>query len=816
MSENKKKELLKKIKNKNWRINHLYKIKDKDKNVITFKRNSAQKHFNENKHTRNIILKSRQLGFCLDPETRVLTADLLWVKMKDLKEGMEIIAVDENTKGRGRGRKMRTAIIEKVVYVRRQAYKITFEDNRSLILTDQHPLLSKSLKETDLKWRSINKREGLQGTLKVGYSVRSITTPWGDTTAEDGWFGGMLDGEGSMPKNKSNSSMGLCVSQIKGAVWDRLLNYVKARGYNYRIENDDKNTIRKSKYGRKPVPKLCIGRMRELFRIVGQTRPTRFLERRFWEGRELGGKKISEGNLVKIVKIEKLGTRDLIDLQTSEKTYIAEGFVSHNTTDEAIDMLDDCLFKKNFEGLLIAQDLDTAKDIFSNKIEFAWKNFVFKDDYRMETDNRRQMKFNQGDDNYSSILVDNSGRSGTFSRLHTTELAKLSKNYPDRAKEVIEGTIPAMPRGSRVDIESTSEGASGLFYDMFWNAWNREREPKEKEFKAHFYNWTWDEEIENIIPEKDLPQEFLDYQKKFDLTDKEITFYYYQWLALNKNWHSLRKEYPTTPEEAFETSGNKLFDLEKIDEMETREGIKKGDWTFYKDFSIKGKYAMGVDVAEGVGRDYSACVIWDFSKDKAEVVAEFSNNKITPDLLAYEIKNGAERYGDCLVAVERNNHGHTTLSKLREIYPKQFIYKTKRDNDDNFKNTSNIKWGWETNKVSKPKMFFDFNDALNDDVLDIPSKIIKSEMKRYDREELDDVKFYDEETNHWDLLTASVIGFQMRSKSIRREAKQFIPNLSSPLQRNRPTNFFFDDDKVRKQPKQYIPNLSNPLRRNRG
>ena len=50
------------LKNKEWRIEHLYKIVDKQGQLITFKRNPVQSFYNQNKHKRNIILKSRQLG----------------------------------------------------------------------------------------------------------------------------------------------------------------------------------------------------------------------------------------------------------------------------------------------------------------------------------------------------------------------------------------------------------------------------------------------------------------------------------------------------------------------------------------------------------------------------------------------------------------------------------------------------------------------------------------------------------------------------------------------------------------------------------
>ena len=54
------------LKNKAWRINNLYKIRDKEGHLIKFRRNRVQEHYNNNLHTRNLILKSRQLGFTTD------------------------------------------------------------------------------------------------------------------------------------------------------------------------------------------------------------------------------------------------------------------------------------------------------------------------------------------------------------------------------------------------------------------------------------------------------------------------------------------------------------------------------------------------------------------------------------------------------------------------------------------------------------------------------------------------------------------------------------------------------------------------------
>ena len=53
----------KRLLDKEWRMSHLYKIRDKNQKLITFKHNRAQADFESKKHTRNLILKSRQLGF---------------------------------------------------------------------------------------------------------------------------------------------------------------------------------------------------------------------------------------------------------------------------------------------------------------------------------------------------------------------------------------------------------------------------------------------------------------------------------------------------------------------------------------------------------------------------------------------------------------------------------------------------------------------------------------------------------------------------------------------------------------------------------
>ena len=114
------KELEKNLKDWRWRLNHLYQITDEQGKQIVFQENMAQRHVVDNLHWLNLLLKSRQHGMCLDPETPVLAADLQWKPIKDFAPGDKIISVDEHPPGgRGKARKMRVGTVEAACEVER-------------------------------------------------------------------------------------------------------------------------------------------------------------------------------------------------------------------------------------------------------------------------------------------------------------------------------------------------------------------------------------------------------------------------------------------------------------------------------------------------------------------------------------------------------------------------------------------------------------------------------------------------------------------------------------------------------------------------
>jgi len=421
------------------------------------------------------------------------------------------------------------------------------------------------------------------------------------------------------------------------------------------------------------------------------------------------------------------------------------------TTRACIHMLDEVLFKPTYSCFIIAHKLDAIKKIFK-KIKIAYdsipqevKDFV---GWEVFTDSANELSFSHG----SVIGVGLSSRSDTINHLHISEFGKICKEYPTKAEEIITGAVESVPMDGFIDIESTAEGSLGYFHDMFWEAW--EVEPQSKlDWKSHFWKWTDMDEYQ-LEGEMSLSKEALDYQLKHKLTDAQINWWFQKQKTLKDK---MFQEYPTIPEEAFDYSGNKMFDIDTLNAQKILIGKKEGEWTFYKDYIPEHRYSAGADVSEGVGRDASTIVILDLTE--MEVVATYKYNKIDPSLFAYEIRNGCNMYGACLVAPERNNHGHATLSKLKEIYPQEMIYTYVQE--DRIQKINTTKWGWLTTAKTKPTMLYDLKEIVNNGEFTINDRTLLMEMKMYDKNDLNIIKYDVNVTKHFDLLIATSIAYQI-------------------------------------------------------
>ena len=219
--------------------------------------------------------------------------------------------------------------------------------------------------------------------------------------------------------------------------------------------------------------------------------------------------------------------------------------------------LDACIFKPNTRAGVTAHKVDDAKTIFRDKIKLPYDALDegIKNACPATQDSADSLSFG----NNSSIRVSTSMRSGTLQYFHVSEFGKICAQYPEKAREIVTGSLNAVHAGQFVVIESTAEGQDGAFYRMCQDA-RAQAEARKKlsplDYKFHFYPW-WQE------PSYSLPGDLLTvviseehkrYFEKLEADGIKLTRGQQAWYVAKEriNEGDMRREFPATPDEAFE------------------------------------------------------------------------------------------------------------------------------------------------------------------------------------------------------------------------------------------------------------------------
>lgn len=243
------------------------------------------------------------------------------------------------------------------------------------------------------------------------------------------------------------------------------------------------------------------------------------------------------------------------------------------TTLVCILWLDTALFNANYRCGIIAQDRDAAEAIFKDKVKFAYDNLPepLRNDMPLKTNSASQLHFAH---NNSSIRVATSMRSGTIHRLHVSEFGKICAKYPEKADEVVTGSIPAVPKSGILIIESTAEGREGEFYNITMRAKAHHDAGKKltvRDYRFHFFPW-WKEEryvlsTEGVtLTEKDKKYfERIESQIGQSLTPEQKSWYVATRDAdFSGSEEKMWQEYPSTAEEAFQQSTEGCYYTEQL------------------------------------------------------------------------------------------------------------------------------------------------------------------------------------------------------------------------------------------------------------
>lgn len=225
------------------------------------------------------------------------------------------------------------------------------------------------------------------------------------------------------------------------------------------------------------------------------------------------------------------------------------------TTFFCIFFLDQVLFSKNKTAGIIAHKDKDAKKIFKDKVKFAWDNLpqVLKDTLGPpNADSVGELSFPNG----STIFVSTSTRSGTIQFLHISEFGYICSHFPNKADEIVAGSINSVEQGQIITIESTADGKGGAFYEFCTDALAKQKAGKRLsslEFKFFFFPW-WQHPEYTIESEIVINKEMREYFDKLrDTHGILLTPGQRSWYVLKKkmNGDKMFSEYPSIPEEAF-------------------------------------------------------------------------------------------------------------------------------------------------------------------------------------------------------------------------------------------------------------------------
>jgi len=135
----------------------------------------------------------------------------------------------------------------------------------------------------------------------------------------------------------------------------------------------------------------------------------------------------------------------------------------------------------------------------------------------------------------------------------------------------------------------------------------------------------------------------------------------------------------------FEGSSNTLIPTEVLSRLVSKIPLKSlynNTLSIYKEPETNNKYNIIVDVARGLGNDYTVFNVINISKFPHEQVAVFRSNSIAVSTCTKYLNDIGVYYNDALLLIELNDLGEALADRLWEDYEyENFIYTGKNENN---------------------------------------------------------------------------------------------------------------------------------------
>ena len=284
------------------------------------------------------------------------------------------------------------------------------------------------------------------------------------------------------------------------------------------------------------------------------------------------------------------------------------------------------VFNDNVNIAILANKASTARDLLG-RLQLAYENLPSWMQQGIISWNKGSLELENGSKISANSTSSSAVRGGSYNVIFLDEFAFIPNHIADDFFASVYPTISS-GQSTKVIIVSTPRGMN-----HFYRMWHDSEKGKNEYIPTDVH---WSE-----VPGRDQVW-------------KEQTI-------ANTSEQQFKVEF----ECEFLGSVNTLINPSKLRNLVYEEPIKRNaGLDIYKKSEPEHNYLLTVDVARGLGNDYSAFVVFDITNFPYQVVAKYRNNEIKPMLFPNIIQQTAKNYNDAWVLVEVNDIGEQVASIL--------------------------------------------------------------------------------------------------------------------------------------------------------
>jgi len=380
------------------------------------------------------------------------------------------------------------------------------------------------------------------------------------------------------------------------------------------------------------------------------------------------------------------------------------------------------LFTDNQSIAILANKGSLARDLLG-KIQLAYEHLPKWLQQGIIVWNKGNIELENGSKIVASATSSSAIRGGSYNLIFLDEFAFVSNNI---ATNFFASVYPTISSGktTKVFIVSTPNGLN-----HFYKLWSDSVDKKNGYTPIEV---GWDE-----IPGRD---------QKW----KEQTI-------SNTSEEQFRQEF----ECEFIGSMNTLISSTKLRAMRFDYPIKTTEtMSIYEEAKPDHTYVITVDVARGVGLDYSAFVVFDVTQQPFKVVAKFRDKTVSPLLYPNTIENTGKHYNDAFILVETNDIGQQVVDILHNdllyenLMTTVHMGRAGQQVSSGFGSHSGRTLGVKTTKQVKRIGCSNLKDLIENDQLIIPDFDLISELSSFVGK---GASFEAEDGQHDDLVMCTVL-----------------------------------------------------------